>query len=63
MCVLKFPFGNQKRSQGDLRAFYFLVSLDVEINPQFYWGEDKKSSATIKSGEASAKPQRNNGKN
>ena len=40
-----------------------LVSLDVEINPPVLLGEDKKSSATIKSGEASTKPQRNIGKN
>ena len=31
--------------------------------PPVLLGEDKKSRATIKSGEASAKPQRNIGKN
>ena len=46
-----------------LRRPYLFGVFRRGNKPPVLLGEDKKSRATIKSGEASAKPQRNIGKN
>ena len=57
-----FSLYNKRRELSKVRAFNIGVFRRGN-KPPVLLGEDKKSSATIKSGEASAKPQRNIGKN
>ena len=41
-----------------MKQVYFLVSLDVEINPRFYRGDNKKSGARKEKGELEASPKK-----
>ncbi len=41
-----------------IRDAVFLVSLDVEINPRFYRGDNKKSGARKEKGELDASPKK-----